>query len=89
MSEDNGNRRSFLLRLFLDNVGGLIATGAVVLSAGIALERLSTVTEVVKETRGEQRLIATDVQTVKTELAVQKTQIENLKEAVGADHAKR
>jgi len=86
---DDGQRRSFLLRLFLDNIGGLIATGAVVLSAGIALERLTTVTEVVKETRTEQRVIATDVQTVKTELAVQKTQIEHLKNAVGNNHTKQ
>ena len=86
---NDGQRRSFLLRLFLDNIGGLIATGAVVLSAGIALERLTTVTEVVKETRTEQRVIATDVQTVKTELAVQKTQIEHLKNAVGGNHTKQ
>ena len=79
-------RRGFVFRVLLENIGGFLALGAVVISAGVAVEKLATLSDVVKESRSEQRSIAVsvdkvreDVSEIKTTVAVQGTEIAHLK----------
>lgn len=77
--EKENQRQAVFMRLFLDNIGGLIALLGVIVAAGVVLERVNNVKEVVTETRSEQRIMTRDVAEIKGSIAVHSNEIENLK----------